>query len=312
MHRSLERIAFAFLCNVLVLFVALTASTAEGQEPYSFKVDVHEVRLTFVATDQHNRDVAMLTRADLAVVDNGTVIRKFRSLNRYPQSNLEVLLLIDASESEARQFSEEIAEASQLITRARWKPDDVLSIMTFGGVGPNFVCVRDCRDLPPAGWASKIHAKGQTPLFDAAVLGVDFLSNNRDPNYRPVMVILSDGDDTISRHAFHDVVLSAIRAEIPIYTLNTGRPRTFVDSIVLREMAALTGGCSFTRAPGAPSALASVLDDLRNAYVLTYELPSHSEGLHSVNILPTTNSNLHLRSRRSYYYGVQTSVRKGD
>jgi hypothetical protein len=126
------------------------------------------------------------------------------------------------------------------------------------------------------------------------------------------MVILSDGDDTISRHAFHDVVLSAIRAEIPIYTLNTGRPRTFVDSIVLREMAALTGGCSFTRAPGAPSALASVLDDLRNAYVLTYELPSHSEGLHSVNILPTTNSNLHLRSRRSYYYGVQTSVRKGD
>jgi hypothetical protein len=104
-------------------------------------------------------------------------------------------------------------------------------------------------------------------------------------------------------HSFRDAVSAAMRAEIPIYTLNTGDAKVFTSGGgVLRDMAALTGGCSFTRAAGAPSALAAVVADLRNAYVLTYELPNHAAGLHSVSILPVTNSNLRLRSRRAYYY----------
>jgi hypothetical protein len=61
-----------------------------------------------------------------------------------------------------------------------------------------------------------------------------------------------------------------MRAEIPIYTLNTGDPKAGTSgSGILRDIAALTGGCSFKLAPGAPSALASMMEDLRNAYVLT-------------------------------------------
>jgi VWFA-related protein len=283
--------------------MAVRPARADQQPAYSFKTDVNEVRLAFVATDQHDRDVATLTPADIAVVDNGTVIRRFRSLSRYPQVNLEALVLIDASESLARRFSQEIQEAAQMIAETRWGPDDRLSIMSFGGLEPSFACVRECRDLPPAAWISKIHAQGQTPLFDAVTLGVEFLAENRAPNYRPVLIILSDGDDTISRHSFRDAVLAAMRAEMPIYTLNTGDAKTAASgSGVLREMADFTGGRSYTRAPGAPSALASVVEDLRNAYVLTYDLPSRAEGVHSVSIFPTTNSNLRLRSRRAYYY----------
>ena len=54
-----------------------------------------------------------------------------------------------------------------------------------------------------------------------------------------------------------------------------------------------------------------MVDDLRNAYVLTYELPSHAEGLHSVSILPTTNSNLRLRSRRAYYASTGRDAQRG-
>ena len=54
-----------------------------------------------------------------------------------------------------------------------------------------------------------------------------------------------------------------------------------------------------------------MVDDLRNAYVLTYELPSHAEGLHSVSILPTTNSNLRLRSRRAYYASTGLDAQRG-
>ena len=99
LERAQKRVVFASLCTALILVLAPAATTAERQEPYSFKVDVHEVQLSFVATDQHNRDVDQLTPADIAVVDNGTVIRRFRSLSGHPQGNLDALVLIDASES---------------------------------------------------------------------------------------------------------------------------------------------------------------------------------------------------------------------
>jgi hypothetical protein len=43
-----------------------------------------------------------------------------------------------------------------------------------------------------------------------------------------------------------------------------------------------------------------ILDDLHGGYVLTYELPGHSTGQHSVRILPTSDPKLQFRSRRSY------------
>ncbi len=311
--RRQHALSLFFVALAAVLYTAVPPARADQQPPYSFKTEVNEVQLTFVATDQHNRDVATLTPADIAVVDNGAVIRRFRSLNRYPQVNLDALVLMDASESLARRFSQEIAETAQLIAEAPWRPDDALSILSFGGLKSSFACVRDCRALPPAAWASKIHATGLTPLFDAVVLGVEFLSKDSGPNYRPVLIIFSDGADTISMHSFRDAVSAAMRAEIPIYTINTGDSKVFTSGGgVLRDMAALTGGCSFTRAAGAPSALAAVVADLRNAYVLTYELPNHAAGLHSVSILPATNSNLRLRSRRAYYYAsTGASARRG-
>ncbi len=223
--RLRKRVVFASLCTGPILFVALAATAAERQEAYSFQVDVHEVRLAFVATDQHNQDVPTLTPADIAVVDNGTVIRHFRSLSRYPQVYLEALVLIDASQFLAQRVSQEIAEAAQIDCRGAVGSGRRAVGHVIRRPGAEYVCVRECRDLTPATWVSKIRARGQTPLYDAMALGVEFLSKNRGPNYRPVLIILSDGDDTISKHSLSDAVAAAMRAEIPIYTLNTGDPQ---------------------------------------------------------------------------------------
>ena len=313
LRRRQHALVASFLGLAAVLYTVAPRARGDQPPPFSFQSEINEVRLAFVATDQNNREVATLSQADIAVVDNGTVIRRFRSLRRYPEVDLDVLLLIDASESLAREFSQEIAEATQLIRAARWGPNDALSILSFGGLEAGFACIRNCRDLPPEAWVSKIHATGQTPLYDAVVMGVEFLAKNRGLVRRPVLVILSDGRDTISKHCLRDAIDTALRAEVPIYALNTGDRRNGAGAGagVLRQMAALTGGFSFSGAPAASSTLASVLDELRNAYVLTYELPNHAEGLHSVIILPTTNSNLRLRSRRAYYYtGAESSAQR--
>ena len=62
------------------LYTAVPPARADQQPPYSFQAEVDEVQLTFVATDQHHRDIAALSPTDIAVVDNGTVIHRFRSL----------------------------------------------------------------------------------------------------------------------------------------------------------------------------------------------------------------------------------------
>jgi hypothetical protein len=57
---------------------------------------VSEVRLTFFATE-HNQSIAQLQQHDFAVVDNGLVVRDFRSFGRSGVTQLEVLLLVDSS-----------------------------------------------------------------------------------------------------------------------------------------------------------------------------------------------------------------------
>ena len=141
LRRRQHALLASFLVLAAVLYTVATPARGDQQPPFSFQSEVNEVRLAFVATDQNNRDVATLSPADIAVVDNGTVIRRFRSLRRYPEGDLDALLLMDASESLAREFSQEIAEATQLIRAARWGPNDALSILVFRRPGGG-LCLR--------------------------------------------------------------------------------------------------------------------------------------------------------------------------
>ena len=50
------------------------------------------------------------------------------------------------------------------------------------------------------------------------------------------------------------------------------------------SLAACSGGLSFAPGQNVKAVLRMVLDDLHSGYVLTYELPGHSTGQHSVRI----------------------------
>ena len=48
--------------------------------------------------------------------------------------------------------------------------------------------------------------------------------------------------------------------------------------------------------------LNAVLDDLHASYVVTYDLPNHRPGFHSLRLLPTHNLNLTFHHRTGYLY----------
>jgi VWFA-related protein len=287
---------------VVVLLVSpgfgASSSTNDPSET-TYHSGVSEVRITFFATDGKNRPVEQITADDFAVVDSGIVVRNFRSLTKTDETTLDVVALIDVSESVAAPFSSSVNDLLQLISQEQLAADDNLSVISFGGPHPVLLCARDCRTSA----AQKlITAKpgGPTPLFDALVNGTELINQHRAPGTRPVLILFSDGNDTISRHSSRDALDAMIVSGAVLYAIDLNRPSE--SSIFLQSLAEATGGRYFSIRDGSLHVLEAALEDLRASYVVTYSLPSNAIGIHSLRILPKHDLTLRFHSRNSYDY----------
>jgi len=293
------RIALA-MCLLATLFNSLT--TGENAGP-TYHATASEVRLNFFATDETGRVISKLTPQDFAVVDEGTVIRDFRSFLPSNQSNVNVVMLVDCSESVLHAIGKEMSGLRDLISRTHWTDGDEVSILSFHNADLAVVC-RSCLAQPTESLLPQLHPSGATPLYDALVSTADWLGNNRQPHLSPVLILLSDGKDTVSRNSFVDATQAVVNSDARIYSLDlNGRGSPFLDSAPLRNLAEATGGRYFHLSDGAVRIVSGVIDDQRASYTVTYALQSRKLGLHSVGIFPTRNLHLQFHSRRFYYYG---------
>jgi VWFA-related protein len=127
-----------------------------------------------------------------------------------------------------------------------------------------------------------------------------------------VLILFSDGDDTISKISAREALQTVVSAGALLYTIDLnaidskGRAKNRDDSgsQVLRQMAEATGGRYFCTREQATDALQSALEDLHASYVVTYELPSRAAGFHTLRILPKHNTNLQFHCRNGYFYGT--------
>src|SRR5208337_4805875 len=106
---------------LLALFVFTYASAADDTNGSSglpaYRSAVSEVRVTFFATDENNRPLATVTKSDFAVVDNELVVRNFRSFTRSDETSLDMVVLVDLSESVAPHFRVAMSDVLQLVAR---------------------------------------------------------------------------------------------------------------------------------------------------------------------------------------------------
>lgn len=103
-------------------------------ETPTYRSTVSEVLVTFFAIDEKNHPVPTLTTSDFAVVDNERVVRNFRSFMPSDETALEVVVLVDASESVAPRLRVAMRDVLQLVTREQSIPDDNISVLSFGGM----------------------------------------------------------------------------------------------------------------------------------------------------------------------------------
>jgi VWFA-related protein len=295
----IARLVTSWLLAVALVSTPVHAADVSGS---TIRASVIEVRIAFAAADRDGHTIKWLRSSDVAVADNGSIIRQFRSFRPAMESPLDLVLLLDASGSVASQLAAEIAEAKSFLENSAWEERDRVSILAFGGLQTQLLCLRNCRAADAQGKLNALRADGLTPLYDALVNALRILKENRDPESRPAVILFSDGMDTISMSSAQDAVREAEELQAPIYAVNS-RPRKSAPGggdTTLDFLAANTGGLSFGPEQNTEKALGLVLDDLRSGYVLTYELPAQRSGQHSVRLLPTSDPRLQFRSRRGY------------
>lgn len=289
------------LALLLLLGSGLAAAPAAPPD-LTYRTHANEVRLAFSVTDQNNHGVATLQPGDFAVVDTEFIVRNFQSFTHSDSTKLQIAILVDGSQSIAPTFRREVSDLLDLVAQTAGIPENNLSIFFFTGSQPKLLCDADCRTshaaehLPPPGNGDL------TPLFDTIIYASDFLSQHADRDAQKILIVLSDGQDTVSRNSLKDVADAALKHAIQIYCIDLNRAASSQGSAVLYHLATTTGGRSFAGPNAASRAMNVILEDFKASYVVTYKLPSNRSGFHSLRILPTHNSNLQFRSRSGYYF----------
>ncbi len=322
---------------LLTLSVLTCASAADDTNRSSglptYRTTVSEVRVTFSATDENNHPVATVTMSDFAVVDSQRVIRKFRSFTRSDETSLDVVALVDLSESVAPRLRVAISAVLQLVAHEQSIPGDNFAVLSFGGelggtsgetsgetsrgtsggmsvgIRPAVLCASVCGGSPSVSRLLAVKSGGTTPLFDALIFGSDFIAHHRRAGARPVLILFSDGLDTISLHSAREAQDAVLDGGALIYAVDIGTSaHQSSGSTFLRQVSEATGGRYLSLPPrsspqdDAATVLNAALEDLRASYVVSYDLPSHHAGFHSLCLLPTHNLNLRFHSRNGYYY----------
>jgi len=150
--------------------------------------------------------------------------------------------------------------------------------------------------------------EGGTSLFDAIIDAATYL---RPYTGRRVLVIVSDGIETTSRHSDFDFVVQHVLADdCQIYVVQTGlyegaNLRALAAERRMEQLAGQTGGAVYLPKTTEQLDLAfdQIAADLAQQYVLSYyPNAEHRDGrLHNLDLRVKSRNDVRVRSRKGYY-----------
>jgi Ca-activated chloride channel family protein len=274
--------------------------------------DVNEVNLVFTAVDRRGRFVDDLSATQIDLRDEGlspTAVHRFAVQTDQP---LRVVILLDKSDSVTNRFDfEKAAAASFLNLTLRPAVDEAMVIGFDGSVRVYQDWTNDIARLRSG--LQNIQVGGSTAFYDALVEAADRL-RGQDTNYRRVIVVITDGQDTSSRATAKGAIEAALRAQATVYEVNTNLvdtvplgPLPFVASAneIMNKIAEASGGEVL---PGSSikkfrAALARIDRELRNQYLYAYTPAAFTADgqFRRIQVKALHRRGVHIRARRGYY-----------
>jgi Ca-activated chloride channel homolog len=260
----------ATLCLLLMACAACTCFAQE--EPSStLKVDVRLVNVFVTVTDQHGTPVGNLAKDNFRLSEDG-LDQKIAVFDRESALPLSIILEIDTSLSTKKDLPLELASARRF-AHSILRPIDGLSVYEFSEIINEVVPFTPDLKVIDRG-IDRIRGGAATALYDALYLGSRALEKRKG---RKVMVVITDGGDTVSKTDYREAVRAAQEAEAIVYSLivvpieaSAGRDTGGEHALI--QLSEDTGGKYYYASSIAQldSAFRQISDELRTQYLLAY------------------------------------------
>ena len=261
------------------------------------RVETNLTNIFFTAADKQKRFISSLKREDVRVLEDGVPqdIFTFQPNSDLP---LSLAILIDCSGSEERTLPEEKGAARSFLESVLRADKDEAAIVTFtgevtleqgltGNIGRLRRAIDDVRFVPPSGYigggvvvggtppisGTQQTLAGSTAIWDAIWATSNELLSDSAEHTRRAIILLTDGEDTISQVRMQEAINRAVKAEALIYAIGIGdRYQYGIDEGALKKITEGTGGRAYfpRNERDLNEAFAQIQRDLRERYLIAY------------------------------------------
>jgi len=300
-----------------------------GEQQPTIRRNVELVDVVFSVVNRRQKFVTDLGQADFRVFEDGQE-QTIRFFSRQTELPLRVALLLDTSNSIRERLNFEQEAAVEFLYNVIRRKKDQAFLMTFDDEP---AVIRDYTDdvglLRDA--IMKERAGGGTALYDAVYDACEQrlmnppLPADKSPEMRRVLVVISDGDDTQSKHTRGEAAELAQRAGVTIYAISSSTQWVSAEEETdenrqvsrkwmmgpgdktMQQLAEETGGRAFFpyRVDDLGQSFQDIGDELRSQYSLAYtpnnQTPDGKFRRIQIRLERKELKDLAIRARRGYY-----------
>lgn len=280
----------------------------QSEPTTTLKVDVNLVNVFVTVTDAKGAPVAGLTKDNFVLQEDGKD-QKISVFDKESALPLSIALAIDTSLSTRHDLPLE-QQSAKRFARAILRPVDGLSVFAFSEVVQEATrgYTSDLKQINES--IDHIRMGAATALFDAIYLASRSLDHRKG---RKVIVLITDGGDTISKVDYKAAVRAAEEAEAIVYSIivvpiESSAGREIGGEHALIQLSEDTGGKYYyaTSISQLDDAFHKISDELRTQYLLAY-YPSDRTSFSDFRRIEVKITNLpssdeyHVRNRAGYY-----------
>jgi len=266
-------------CSLWAQQPASPAQTPAQSEPTTtLKVNVNLVNVFVTVSDAHGAPVGGLTKENFVLEEDGHE-QKISVFDKESALPLSIAIDIDTSLSTRHDLPLEQAAAKRF-AHAILRPVDALAVYAFSevvneatrGFTPDLKRIDEGID--------HIRVGAATALFDAIYVTSRALDKRKG---RKVIVLITDGGDTISKVDYKEAVRAAEEAEAIVYSIiivpieaSAGRETGGEHALI--QLSEDTGGKYYyaTSTSQLDDAFHKISDELRTQYLLAYYPAQHA------------------------------------
>ncbi len=298
------------------------------------RVETNLTNILFTAADKQKRFVSNLKREDIRVLEDG-VPQEIFTFQPNVDLPLSLAILIDTSGSEERTLPEEKAAARSFLETVVRPNKDEAAIVSFtgevtleqgltGNIGRLRRAIDQVEFVPPSGYigggvvvggtppisGTQQALAGSTAIWDAIWATSNELLSDAAEHTRRAIILLTDGDDTISQVHMQDAINRALKADALIYAIGIGDRYQFgINEGALKKITEGTGGRAYfpRNERELRDSFVQIQNDLREQYLVAYSSSNKTrDGLYrrvAIEIVnpETRKENLRLNYRPGYF-----------